>query len=210
MTEGDSSDKLTAMKQNLHQQAAEKMRAKILKEARTLFLTKGFSGTSIGALAKQADINQSLIYHYFKNKEELWRNVKADTLATSLKQEELEVPKIDSLDELLEHLVKNRFQLYADNPDLVRLLLWQALEEDAPLSGTSEAWLEKWLQNIKRLQSQKKIVKDYTPQEVMLMLNGIVWAPFITAQTPELTHDGKIFCQKALASMKRLLAVSPD
>lgn len=194
------------MKQNLHQQAAEKMRAKILEAARELFLLKGFSGTSIGAVAKKAEINQSLIYHYFKSKEDLWRSVKSDTLAASLPPKELNVvPDIESVDQLLEHLVQKRYQLYADNPDLVRLLLWQALEEGVPIAGTSASWMEKWLQNIEKLQKEKKLTADYSPTEVMLMLNGIVWSPLITGQTPELKHDGEAFCQKALKHLKNTL-----
>ena len=42
--------------------------AAIINAARTCFVEKGFAGTSISAIAKKAQINQSLIDHHFGNK----------------------------------------------------------------------------------------------------------------------------------------------
>ncbi len=51
----------------------------ILKSALKVFVEKSFAGSSINRIAKTAGINQSLIYHHFDSKEDLW-------ICTSLNQ----------------------------------------------------------------------------------------------------------------------------
>lgn len=191
------------MRPNLHQKAAEKSLATILEAAEKLFVEKGFSGTSIGAIAKEAGINQSLIYHYFEDKKALWREVKGRIVSNTLGNDHLKMaPELDSLDELLDHLVYQRLHLYFHNKNLVRMLLWQALEEGETISGTSEAWLDSWMQQIATLQKKKKLTKAYTPYEVMLSLNAAVWSPFITGRFTGNIDD---FCKKKVQELRSIL-----
>lgn len=192
-------------KVNLHQQSAEKMRLNILQTAQSVFVEHGFSGASMGTIAKQANINQSLIYHYFSSKEELWREVKKHMIAlTSGSKESLDsIPEIETLDQLLENLLVKRFQLYQKNPDVIRMLQWQMLEEEGNmLSGTSKDWVSAWLQVISTMQKQEKINTKLTPKEIMLWINGIVWAPILTGSSKA---EGSTYCKKMLAQIKRVL-----
>lgn len=190
-------------KQNLHQQAAEKARLNILNVARTLFARQGFSGTSIAALAKAAEINQSLIYHYFKNKEDLWRQVKQELIAPLVEEEFLnEAPPIKTVDELIEHLIVMRFQIYSKNPDLMRMLLWQALEEEGiNIGGTSDRWFNSWLDAVARLQKQKVINSRLSPKEILMLFNCIIWAPFFSP--PE--NKAQDFVKKMAKEIKIIL-----
>jgi len=54
----------------------------ILKVARKLFIRKGFAATSISEIAKECNINKSLIYHHFENKESLWKAIKGEMIST--------------------------------------------------------------------------------------------------------------------------------
>jgi len=49
----------------------EKSREKILKAALELFSEKGYKGTSINDIAKEAGISKGLAYNYFKNKQQI-------------------------------------------------------------------------------------------------------------------------------------------
>jgi AcrR family transcriptional regulator len=49
---------------------------KILSNATTLLAREGYSGTSMRKVAKSSEIQQSVIYNYFKNKEEMLRAVR--------------------------------------------------------------------------------------------------------------------------------------
>lgn len=50
-------------------------RALILDAAVKAFASKGFHGTRVADIAKEADIAYGLIYHYFKNKEEILNSI---------------------------------------------------------------------------------------------------------------------------------------
>jgi AcrR family transcriptional regulator len=182
-------------KKNQHQEAAALSKAKIVHASRTLFLTSGFSGTSISAIAKEAGVPQSLLYHYFKNKEELWRHVKAEIIASSPSL--ARAAPVESLDELLDALILKRFDLHKANPDLVRLLMWQAIEDTSvTLSGTSSSWQQEWRETIEKLQTNGHITQKYRAEEIMMLLNSIVWAPFLTSSQTELATNGAPFCKK--------------
>jgi AcrR family transcriptional regulator len=45
--------------------------ARILSEARTSFAELGYAGTSVRAVARAADVDPALVYHYFDSKENL-------------------------------------------------------------------------------------------------------------------------------------------
>lgn len=50
-------------------------RRRILEAAVKTFAEKGFHGTRVADIAKEADIAYGLIYHYFKNKEEILNSI---------------------------------------------------------------------------------------------------------------------------------------
>ncbi|MEN3121323.1 TetR family transcriptional regulator [Janibacter sp. LM] len=50
-------------------------RADILAAARGLFATKGFDGTSVRAVAREAEVDPALVHHYFAGKASLFAEV---------------------------------------------------------------------------------------------------------------------------------------
>ncbi len=100
---------------------------KIIQASANAFATHGFDGASISQIAKQAGINQSLIYHYFKSKEDLWVSVKKHCVNAALN----EVQKIrhDSLKHFLEDLIEARFSVYEQHM-MRQLVHWQALNAE--------------------------------------------------------------------------------
>lgn len=192
-------------KVNLHQLAAAKAQAKIVKAAKSLFLERGFSGVSIAAIAKAASVNPSLLYHYFESKEDLWKQVKAEMITAILDEEDLtKAPPVETVDELLNHLVTRRLQLFFHNPDFVKLMLWQTVEEDSKEIASIQ-WMHSWLKVISSLQKRGVINRDYSPQEILILINGIVFAPFVSQPFPELTKSGRSYAKKIVKTLKILL-----
>lgn len=70
--------------------SAEQARSHILKIAITEFAAKGFSGARIDAIAKSAQTNIRMLYHYFGSKENLYVAVLESVIA-ELRQEELKL-----------------------------------------------------------------------------------------------------------------------
>ena len=53
----------------------ERSRERILSAALKEFAAKGFAGARVDAIARRAAINKRMLYHYFGNKERLFREV---------------------------------------------------------------------------------------------------------------------------------------
>lgn len=146
--------------------SADGTRDKILKAATQLFMRMGFAGTSMSALAEKANINQTLIFHHFGNKQKLWTHVKAamitDISATSVSEQPA------SLQQFIDEVIQQRLAIYADRPELRKLIGWQKLEiakskhaiMDIP---THELSPSQWVKPIKYLQSQKQLNATINP-----------------------------------------------
>lgn len=107
----------------------------ILDAALEVFIQKGFAGGAISEIAEKANINQSLIYHYFKSKQDLWTHVKKHSIEMVINQS----PPIrqNTLEDFIFDLVEMRFSVYAD-ANMRRLAHWQALEANVSQFYDSE------------------------------------------------------------------------
>ena len=63
----------------------DELRHRILSEAQHLFLQKGYDRTSLQTIADKVNISKSNLYHYFRNKEELFYEL-TDGAAEGLKK----------------------------------------------------------------------------------------------------------------------------
>ncbi|MFN7709906.1 MAG: TetR/AcrR family transcriptional regulator [Holosporales bacterium] len=108
----------------------EAMRLRLLGAARLHFLKDGFAGASIHHIAQAAGVHKSHVYHYFPHKEALWLAVKQQILEEVLGV--LTPPHFpdESVEQFVRAFVRYRFHVYAQSPDLVRMLSWQRLEPD--------------------------------------------------------------------------------
>ena len=116
---------------------------RILSAARALFIEKGFTGTSVGEIVAKAEITHSLLFHHFKNKENLWQIVKHQVVEEGREIQD-HTPSLDrSFKDFLTKLIKDATNFYEKNPDVVRILNWQRLE----LEGKAGIGLEQTEQN---------------------------------------------------------------
>lgn len=60
----------------------------IITAAKAIFLSKGFSGTTMNDIADTSELSRRTIYHYFRSKEEVSLAASADTLSRLLAQVE--------------------------------------------------------------------------------------------------------------------------
>lgn len=132
---------------------------KIVKAATDIFVDKGFSGASMSMIAKAASVNQSLIYHHFESKEELWQTVKEylivkDNFAYA-KQE------YNSLADFIDDVIEHRISLYSQDRRIVRFIQWQRLEDNRELVSGKSASSEEWVEVLKKLQKDGKVTDKY-------------------------------------------------
>ncbi|MEU8136187.1 TetR/AcrR family transcriptional regulator [Streptodolium elevatio] len=95
-------------------------RAKLLDAARAEFAEHGIAGARVDRIALRAGVNKERIYAYFGNKEQLFQHVLSESL------QELTAVVTMSSDDPAEY-VAQIYDFYCARPELLRLLLWEAL-----------------------------------------------------------------------------------
>lgn len=152
---------------------------KILNESRKLFADKGFDGTSIGQIAKNAGVAKGLIFHYFDNKATLWKKVKEAII--SHETHYVPVNADTGLLIFLSQLVEIRIKTYSQHPELVRMMLWQHLQKDKNTLAGIDAPLYSpthWKVDILQLQQQGDVRNDMTVEMIILFIANSISAIF--------------------------------
>lgn len=100
----------------------EVARGEILAAAATVFAEHGFEGARLERIARLAGINVSLIYHYFRNKEDLFLAVLEEAYAKM--RDHAHDNRIRDPDPVaaMVAFVRARFRIFRENPELVGLL----------------------------------------------------------------------------------------
>jgi TetR/AcrR family transcriptional regulator len=99
----------------------ERTRERILSAALKEFAANGYAGARVDAIARRAAINKRMLYHYFGNKERLFREVLRRKIAE--RQAWAEGLSGDPAESL-----PFWFKLSCRDADWVRLLEWEALQ----------------------------------------------------------------------------------
>ncbi|MDP1724229.1 MAG: TetR/AcrR family transcriptional regulator [Alphaproteobacteria bacterium] len=160
----------------------------ILKAAKDIFLSKGFAGAPISKIATDAKVPKALIYHYFKNKDELWKEVKINIFEEYFEDDIISNTPTNNFYDFLSYIISKRIQIYAHNGDLVKIIRWQALEDadkESPLMTTpTSSILEPWHKAIIQFQIIKEIRSDVNPSQALLMIMQAPSSPFLISNHP--------------------------
>ena len=98
-------------------------REEILNASLHLFAEKGFHGTSMRDIAREADITEGLIYHYFASKRDLFRAIIEEHSFLPLLRTLPDLAEQLDLRGLLIVLARGFFDVLHQNTQLTRLLL---------------------------------------------------------------------------------------
>ena len=162
--------------------SADKTRKKILAAAKAQFMRHGFDATFIKDIAKAAKVNTNLIFHHFTNKETLWCTVKAAIVSV---QKRKPTYNLSSASAYFKSILDFRFELYSQNPDLVRLMQWQQLtDKEAELIGNEPYSPNLWLEPIKTFQQQGEIRGDIDAEQILLFIIFSTHGPFLQRVIP--------------------------
>ena len=101
----------------------EERRRSILKAAVEVFSKKGYHGCRIADVAKEANIAYGLVYHYFKNKDELLESVFDSGWQAFISRVTEAAMRADSLPDRVRAVVKVAFEAYRRDPRGVKVLI---------------------------------------------------------------------------------------
>ncbi len=95
----------------------------VIQAAKTCIVEKGISNLSMKDIAAEANVSTGIIYHYFKNKEDVLLQVLKESFRKSHEQVmETVEPLKTSSEKLMRHL-ENIHRVPKDNPDFYRIFL---------------------------------------------------------------------------------------
>ncbi len=156
-------------------------RERILSAALEEFALNGFAGARVDAIAQRAAINKRMLYHYFGNKERLFREVlRLKMVQRQAWAETLSGDPAESLSFWFEAACKDA--------DWVRLLEWEALQNaDRRLidEKNRRAATARGLERIRQRQARGQISAKLDPRHVMLTMRSLTMFP---AAFPQLTQ----------------------
>ncbi|WP_121631948.1 TetR/AcrR family transcriptional regulator [Tropicibacter alexandrii] len=101
---------------------ADATRARILAAAKKEFAKSGLGGARVDEIADRAKANKRMIYHYFGNKEDLFRIVLEEAYTDIREAEQkLELEHLPAR-EALEKLIRFTWDYYLKNPEFITLV----------------------------------------------------------------------------------------
>ncbi len=126
---------------------AETTRRVILAAAAEEFADKGYSGARVDAIARRAGYNKSLIFQYFGNKLGLYRDVIAsmrddlETRFTDVVEPIISTTAtldLEMMRTFIEAAIQASFDMMVAQPNLRRILTWEAAENWETYSSLTE------------------------------------------------------------------------
>ncbi|MGH7953542.1 MAG: TetR/AcrR family transcriptional regulator [Limisphaerales bacterium] len=157
-------------------------RERILCAALKEFAAKGFAGARVDLIARRASINKRMLYHYFGDKENLFKAVLRRKIAERRAWgETLSGDPAENLPFWFEAACKDA--------DWVRLFEWEALQGN-PQKVIDEkgrrAAVARGLKRIRQRQARGQISSEFDPRHVMLTMRSLTMFP---VAFPQLTRQ---------------------
>ena len=179
-------------------------RERILRAARREFVAKGFAGARVDAIARAAAVNKRMLYHYFDNKEGLYRATLYEGMATNL---DLVASAPANPDELLPFL----FARAAKRVDGIRLLQWEALGAGARKPIAEEERRKAWVEGTERIRDAQRAGRlhpDLDAEYLVLALMALTIFPQAFPQLVRIVTGSRLsdaeFQQRQARFLRRL------
>jgi AcrR family transcriptional regulator len=160
----------------------ERTRGRILSAALKEFAAEGFAGARVARIAQRARVNKRMLYHYFGNKDELFREILGRKLGERMAWATA-APE-DPADGLAYW-----FEIACRDTDWVRLMQWEALEADtARVSRKVErehafGWA---VDRLRERQARGLLAPDLDPAHTLLSMMALTTFPVAFPQITRL------------------------
>jgi TetR/AcrR family transcriptional regulator len=179
-------------------------RERILAAALREFSDKGFAGARVDRIARRARVNKRMLYHYFGNKESLFREILAR------KVRERAQWAVTAPDDTAESLVF-WFDTACRDRDWVRLMEWEALgRAEAGMNGDAERRVafRKGVGQVRERQGRGLLRADVDPGHLLLAMVALTTFPAAFPQFTQLLTGlrptDRAFATRHTAFLRRL------
>ena len=161
-----------------HPRDPEATRTRILAAALAEFSAEGFAGARVARIARRAKTNKRMLYHYFGNKEDLFREI-FDRKLRERAGWITEAPA--GLGESLAYW----FEMACEDIDWIRLIQWEALAlDDGRVIREEErrASLGRALADLRERQRRGLVPGDLDAGQLLLTILGVLTYPLAFPQ----------------------------
>jgi TetR/AcrR family fatty acid metabolism transcriptional regulator len=110
---------------NKRKSSVQEKRRHILKAAIRVFSEKGFHRCRISDIASEAEVAYGLVYHYFKNKEEILNSIFDENWGLLTKVIDTVQEQSESLEEQLLAIVSIMLDAYRLVPDIIQVIVME-------------------------------------------------------------------------------------
>ncbi len=160
----------------------ERTRERILTAALKEFAAKGLAGARVDRIARRARINKRMLYHYFGNKDNLFREI------LRRKLEERVAWAGGAPDDAGETLTR-WFTLACEDMDWVRLIEWEALAVgDGPILSEADRRraFASGVAKLRAVQGKGLLPRELDPRHLLLSMLGLTTFPLAFPQVTRL------------------------
>jgi len=179
-------------------------RKRILKAAKAEFARKGLGGARVDDIAARAKSNKRMLYHYFGNKEELFRITLEDAYAEIREAEaQLAIEKDDPIT-ALKRLVRFTWSYYLDNPEFITLVNSENLHKARHIKGSkrfnelSRPFVGRMQALLKRGAEQGLFRKELDPVQVNITIAAIGYYYLTNRFTGAIVFERDLMDKRAL------------
>ena len=153
-------------------------RERILSAALREFAGKGFAGARVDAIARRAAVNKRMLYHYFGNKEKLFRAVLRQKIA------ERRTWAANLSSDPAERL-PFWFKTACADPDWIRLLEWEGLQNEGLKvidENERRAQASDWLKRLRQRQGRGELSAEFDARHLALAMQSLTMYPMAFPQ----------------------------
>jgi TetR/AcrR family transcriptional regulator len=162
---------------------AARTRAKIVAAATDEFADKGFTGARVEAIGRRAGVNKQLLYHYFGNKEELFRAVLDGQLARNAERQAT-MPADPT------RFPESYFRWLLDDEAWVRFLTWEAAaagDGEVPAEPERRRSIAGFAEELRARQVAGELSSDLDPRLLLLAVYALTTYPLAFPQITRMT-----------------------
>jgi TetR/AcrR family transcriptional regulator len=180
---------VVATKKKKERNSADK-KQRILRAAEKEFSAKGFDGARLSAIAKQADVQQALIHHYFEDKERLHAEVLRAGVAAMAEAawqilKEMDAPTLrgkrrapEELRTLTEAFVDLMLLFFSENRSFLSILRHEGERAVNIVAETVRPVFEAVVAKLEEMRKRGEIRKDINPRHLVLSCVAMAAFPF--------------------------------
>ena len=189
----------------------ERTRAAVLDAAERLFAARGYRGTSLEEIGREAGLSRGTPGYFFGSKPLLYGEVldhiltraQAALAAASAHTQDESMP----VPELLEQLVAAHLGMLATEPTLVRLIQWETLEGHGQILDAIDAEAHTFVELIQGLGTRSGAgeIDEKSATELLTCAAAMCWFPLAHADVLERMFDRDLHSPETVESQAKTI-----